>query len=326
MPCRTTRRRRKGGFTSVAAQLTLEPESRAAGIARRWVRQELTDRSRPELLDSAILGVSELVTNAVLHVRGRIFVRIVDADSKLRIEVYDDSPRPPEGYRSMLTSRPTNPATIGRGLQIVDSISLSWGVAYEDAGKCVWFQPMPETGPMRTGNGPVMPEARGTQSDQQTHGDHVGVDLIDVPVLLLVHYRTRFRDLRREMTLIALDAMESSNVAGQLTAAALALEVYRDTGTMAGKQVEEAIEAGLDRVRLHYETPRAAVPGIVALQRLLREADEFCRSRQLLTLASGPQERALQDWYLGEFVAQAGGAAPTPWPGEFIVTDPEPLP
>ncbi len=309
----------------MTAQLTLQPESRAAGIARRWVRQELTDRSRTELLDSAVLGVSELVTNAVLHVRGEIFVRIVDADSKLRIEVYDDSPRPPDGHPPMLTTRPSNPATIGRGLQIVDSISLSWGVAYEDAGKCVWFQPMPEHLPTRTGAGPLIPEAREAQAAPPLQNDQVSIDLIDVPVHLLVHYRTRFRDLRREMTLIALDAYEPSTVAGRLTAAAVELEVYRNTGTVAGKQVEEAINAGLDRITLHYDMPREAIPGIAGFIRLLREADEFCRSRQLLTLASGPQERALQDWYLGEFVAQAAGAAPTPWPGEFIVTDPEPL-
>ncbi|MEP6665504.1 MAG: ATP-binding protein [Nocardioidaceae bacterium] len=309
----------------MTVQLTLQPESRSAGIARRWVRQELTDLSRTELLDSAVLGVSELVTNAVLHVRGRIFVRIVDVEGKLRIEVYDDSPRPPDGHPPMLTSRPTNPSTIGRGLQIVDSISLSWGVAYEDAGKCVWFQPMPENVPSRRGSGPLIPEAREADTTQRTSVDEVPIDLIDVPVQLLIHYRTRFRDLRREMTLIALDTGESSTVAGRLTVTALKLEPYRNVGTVAGKQVDEAVEAGLDRVELHYDLPVAALPGIRELQRLLHEADDFCRSRLLLTLASGPQETALRDWFLGELVAQARGVAPTPWPGEFVVTDPEPM-
>jgi anti-sigma regulatory factor (Ser/Thr protein kinase) len=148
----------------LATQLTLQPESTAAGIARRWVTNQLTELSRPDLLESAILGVSELVTNALLHVRGTIHVRIVEDDSRLRIEVHDDSTRAPEGRSTLVMSTSSNPSTIGRGLQIVDSISLSWGVAYATAGKCVWFQPMPEGAE----SGPAAPEVAGSETAEQT--------------------------------------------------------------------------------------------------------------------------------------------------------------
>ena len=76
---------------------------------------------------------------------------------------------------------------------------------------------------------------------------------------------------------------------------------------------------------LQYDLPLSAIPGILELKDLVHEADEFCRAEALLTVASGPQESAFRDWYLGELVAQAQGAAPTPWPGEFVVTDPTPM-
>lgn len=307
-------------------QLTLQPESSAARIARRWIRDELSERERPDLMESAVLGVSELVTNALLHVRSPISIRIVEVGHRLRIEVYDDSPRAPEGRPTIVVDTSASPATIGRGLQIVDSISLSWGVAYEDHGKCVWFQPMPE-GTHPSGQDPdegqPLPEKPAPAAGMET----ISVTLVDVPIKLLEHYRVRFRDLRRELTLIALQTDDHGHgqaaVGGRLNDVALRLETFGPIGSDAEKIVEEALGAGRDRIDLPYDLPLAAVPGIVELQELIHEADAFCRSEALLTLAAGPQETALRDWYLGELVAQAGGAAPTPWPGEFVVTDPE---
>ena len=44
--------------------------------ARRWVIESIQDIGRPELVDTAELGVSELVTNAVLHATDPISVRV----------------------------------------------------------------------------------------------------------------------------------------------------------------------------------------------------------------------------------------------------------
>ena len=311
----------------MSAQLTLQPQSQAAGIARRWVREELTERARDDLLDSALLGVSELVTNALLHVRSKISVRIVDADPRLRIEVYDDSERPPEGHPPSLVEQ-ASPPTIGRGLQIVDAISLSWGVAYEDTGKCVWFQPMPE-GADSSDHTVDMPTAPETRRDGVADLETVSVDLVDLPVELVLHYRVRFADLRRELTLIALqagaDAEDPRRVGSRLNDLALRLETFGPIGDAARKLVDEAHLAGQDRVDVHYDLPIAALPGIEELRDLLLEADEFCRSEALLTLAAGPQETAMRAWYIDELLGQARGAEATPWPGAFTVTDPDPL-
>ena len=311
----------------MTAQLTLQPQSSAAGIARRWVREMLTERSRDDLMDAAVLGVSELVTNALLHVRSVINVRIVDAGARLRIEVYDDSTRRPESNASFVDEE-TSPPTIGRGLRIVDAISLSWGVAYEKAGKCVWFQPKPD-GEVGTGQAVDDPAQRATAASADSGPESVGVDLVDLPVDVLLHYRVRFGDLRRELTLIALQAGQHADdprrVGGRLNDLALRLESFGPIGDPARKLVAEAHRAGRDRVTVHYDIPVAALPGIEELRSLLLEADAFCRSEALLTLAAGPQEAALRAWYLGELLDQAKGADPTPWQGAFTVTDPDPL-
>ncbi len=304
----------------VTTQVTLQPESSAAGAARRWVKRELTRRSRFELLDSAVLGVSELVTNALLHVRGLINVRIVDSEDHLVIEVHDSSTSLANDQLASTVTPAHHPSTVGRGLQIVDSISSSWGVDYEDAGKCVWFAPSP--GVPAGGRQGLALRERPPRHDHRASPDTVKVELIDLPLHLLLHYRIRFRDLRRELTLIALDAEERSSVAGRLTAVARKLESFSQVGTEAEQDIALALDDGLDRMTARYELPLGAVRGIIELRDLLTEADAYCRQRRMLTLASGPQENALRSWYLGELIAQAEGAAPTPWPGSFVVTDP----
>jgi hypothetical protein len=53
------------------------------------------------------------------------------------------------------------------------------------------------------------------------------------------------------------------------------------------------------------------------IERLLDEADAFCREGTLLTLAASDDVVAFRRWYLGELTRQVGGAAPQPWPGDL---------
>lgn len=306
----------------MAAELTLEPVPSAARVARHWVRRELVERAHPELTDSAVLGVSELVTNAVLHVRSTIVVRLVDDDDRVRVEVYDDSPRSPEGQQMLIEDDLQSPSTIGRGLQIVDSISHSWGVSYEHVGKCIWFLPAPDDGGAPSGSGSWHWDKEPVDEPMLT-GVVATTHLRDVPVRLFLGYRERFFDLKREMTLIALGG-RGNTIAHRLVALSRVMELFQPSQDAALRRVEEAGEAGLDRIDLTIEVPIDLVPQILEFRQLLIKANDFCRDEQLLTLAAGPQEQALRAWYLGELAAQASGEAPVPWPGQFVMTDPSP--
>lgn len=77
----------------------------------------------------------------------------------------------------------------------------------------------------------------------------------------------------------------------------------------------EALERGEDTIDLLYTVPAEVGPAAQQFNRLLDEADEYCRAGDLLTLATPPDAAAFRRWFLDQFVAQAAGAPPTPWPG-----------
>ncbi|MFJ2113358.1 MULTISPECIES: ATP-binding protein [unclassified Streptomyces] len=111
------------------------------GLARLELRKTLALWGMSALEDSALLILSELVTNAARHARvsqGReIETRYVrhhdDCRPGLRIEVHDASATPPQ----QRTQEPD--ATDGRGLVIVDALADAWGVSERNGpGKLVW--------------------------------------------------------------------------------------------------------------------------------------------------------------------------------------------
>jgi len=288
------------------------------------VERELETRQRTDLADAAILGVSELVTNAVLHVRSSIVVRLVDVDTRIRIEVYDHAPRPTDGQPAVHPLGSNDDSTIGRGLQIVDSISHAWGVSYEHLGKCVWFNPAPDASAELYGalGAPTVQTLDGFGGRQGLDGSDVTVTLIDMPVRLVSHYRTKFFDLRRELALVALGSDRTDTVAHRITHLAEQMETLRAEQGLWTTQIERAFRAGLDRATIVFEVPRYMLTEIQEFQRLLDDADEFARDAQLLALAAGRQERELRAWYLGEIIAQLQGSSPIPWSGGFEIDDP----
>jgi len=322
-PIRTVPALRREGAI-VPSELTLEPVASAPQTARHWVERELESRRRTDLADAAILGVSELVTNAVLHVRSSIVVRLVDVDTRIRIEVYDHAPRPTEGQPVVHPLGTDNDSTIGRGLQIVDSISHAWGVSYEHLGKCVWFNPASDSpvDPYGAMTAPSATSTDGIGGGQELDGSDVTVSLIDMPVRLVAYYRTRFFDLRRELALIALGSDQTASVAHRLTQLAERMETLRAEQGLWTAQIERAHRAGLDRATIVFEVPRYMLSEIQEFRRLLDDADEFARDAHLLTLEAGAQERELRAWYLGEITAQLQGNSPIPWTGTFEVDDP----
>jgi anti-sigma regulatory factor (Ser/Thr protein kinase) len=101
--------------------------------ARRFAIDALSG-APSSTLDAVELMVSELATNCIRHERTSFHITILGSAREIRIEVTDSG----TGTPTMRSPGPDEPS--GRGLQIVDMLSASWGVEPESpAGKTVWF-------------------------------------------------------------------------------------------------------------------------------------------------------------------------------------------
>jgi len=77
--------------------------------------------------------------------------------------------------------------------------------------------------------------------------------------------------------------------------------------------IQQALDRGDAEVDIRYDVPEGIADGVQQLGVLFDEADAFCRSGDLLTLATLPESLAFRRWYLDEFVRQAAGQPPRPW-------------
>jgi anti-sigma regulatory factor (Ser/Thr protein kinase) len=101
------------------------------GTARRHLQRWLRERGCTSA-DDAMLVLSELVTNALVHARAGCTIKMHHADDLLRLDVRDPSPAPP----TIRSVRPDNLG--GRGLRLVAAIAQAWGWEPTDSGKRVW--------------------------------------------------------------------------------------------------------------------------------------------------------------------------------------------
>ena len=108
----------------------------AARRARRWMSG--LDLPLPDdQIHDLVLLTNELVTNSVVHARGRgqISVRVeVQADT-VRVQVSDPGEGP--GGPRVRNARPLD--TSGRGLSVVGEVASRWGWQTEDLTN-VWFE------------------------------------------------------------------------------------------------------------------------------------------------------------------------------------------
>jgi two-component sensor histidine kinase len=89
------------------------------------------------MADTAGLVLSELVTNAILHARTPLVVRVRRQAGGLRLEVIDSSSAEPRRRHH------SKAATTGRGLDVVEALSQSWGTEPRGEGKLVWAEIAP---------------------------------------------------------------------------------------------------------------------------------------------------------------------------------------
>jgi anti-anti-sigma regulatory factor/anti-sigma regulatory factor (Ser/Thr protein kinase) len=119
-------------------ELRLAPTRTAAAVARAHVRELLNywQLALPDttVVERAVLLANELVTNAVVHARTELRLRVELRGNWLHIAVRDDNPR-----LLRLVSFLDPEAESGRGLWLIEQLARAWGVQPQaDGGKVVW--------------------------------------------------------------------------------------------------------------------------------------------------------------------------------------------
>jgi anti-sigma regulatory factor (Ser/Thr protein kinase) len=289
--------------------LSLGPGPRGVQDARRWVMATCHDIGRDDLVECAQLGTSELVTNALLHGAPPLTVRVRGTREHPRVEVRDGSPDLPH--------MPTTDArdddlllTFGRGLSIIARCSTAWGVEVEDGGKIVWFNPASHSSDEMV-EGVVTGLVTGP-ADVPPSPDEMRIDILGVPLRTFVEFQHHYRELRREVRLLALAheaeyplASDLSNLFGSLER-----DLREGIGT---EQIERAQQSGGETTDLQVAMPRQTAATIGRFIELLDLADAFCREERLLSLARTPEQQRFQGWFLNEFVRQEKGKPPLAW-------------
>jgi len=116
----------------VAVRLPAAPDSISS--ARQVVRGTLADWDLEHLVDAAQLLTSEVTTNAVLHARTDFELRVELRDDVVRFTVCDRS------GRAVARRHYGIEAGTGRGLGLVETMSVAWGTTDVDGwAKGVWF-------------------------------------------------------------------------------------------------------------------------------------------------------------------------------------------
>lgn len=126
----------------VSIEVDLPRDPTASSRARRLLGELSAGRLKANELDRSKLLVSELVTNAVVHGRGKITLRIDVNEDRLRAEVIDEG----SGFERVVRDN-TLDHLGGWGLTLVEAESSRWGV--HEGTTHVWFeieQPGPRIG------------------------------------------------------------------------------------------------------------------------------------------------------------------------------------
>jgi anti-sigma regulatory factor (Ser/Thr protein kinase) len=306
--------------------LVLPASPPSVKLARSWVSRVLAEIGRTDLVESAALGVSELVTNALLHSRPPLSVRIRGTVDHPRIEVVDSSPVPPQ--RTGMSPDPEdvddfNVTTFGRGLDLVAMMSARWGsdLAHDGSSKSVWFEPQGE-GAEGDRPGEIFdfdPDHGLEDSDEPFEEPQLLVRLLCLPPALFSQLRTFYYETRRELRLLSLTSPDGYPLAHAITAAFT--QADRERRVAVGvSTLDQAIADGLRTVDLDYLVSPTAPTTMARLRDLHLEVYRAFADEHLLALRPPDLIVDLQNWYFTEFERQGRGDAPLPWDGPTSIT------
>jgi anti-sigma regulatory factor (Ser/Thr protein kinase) len=113
-----------------------EPERVA--VARQQLKELLHDWPSEDQVDSAVLLLSEMLTNVLVHTDADALllaeVRGEQGTRRMHVKVTDTSDALPH------VRRPGELASSGRGLVLIELLADTWGVDPQGEGKSIWFE------------------------------------------------------------------------------------------------------------------------------------------------------------------------------------------
>ncbi len=124
---------------ALVGDVVVDADPRAASAARRFLRSQLASWSvDDDVTDTAVLLLSELVTNAIIHTDAAAEVRVVLDEGELTVTVRDQG-RPGDDAAAEPDEDDDPLRVHGRGLQLVDALAERWGSERDAVGTTVWF-------------------------------------------------------------------------------------------------------------------------------------------------------------------------------------------
>ncbi len=120
------------GATTLSARATFPATLTSSGGARTFITDICREWELDDMVPSAVLVVTELVENAVMHGHGQCTVVLECTDEVLTIAVTDGGGEMPR------VLHPASDQRGGRGLLLVDAIAQNWGYQPTATGKRVW--------------------------------------------------------------------------------------------------------------------------------------------------------------------------------------------
>ena len=300
--------------------LVLPASPPSVRLARSWVSKVLEEIGREDLVDAAKLGVSELVTNALIHSQPPLSVRVRGTVNHPRIEVVDSSPVPPQ--RASVAPEiedvdDVNVTTFGRGLDLVAMMSRRWGsdLAHDGRSKSVWFEPSGQAHYESHLEGEIFDlESQHSDSPELSEGPRMPLRLLGVPANLFGEMRRYHFEVRRELRLLAMTAPEDYPLAIEITA--IFAQADRERRGSAGvARLDQAIADGIESVDLEYRVPITTPATMARIRDLLAEVYRALSREHLLALRPPDVVVDLETWYFTEFERQGRGEDPRRWDG-----------
>lgn len=286
----------RGTTTRDAVCLDLVPLPRAAADARRALRDLLHGTAFEERCEDAALALSEVVTNAVLHGREPLSLRLHLAGDVLRAEVRDGSPLSPSF--SML-----DPAAVtGRGLLLVATVSDRWGVEPVEDGKAVWFEMDLDSldGPLDVDD---LLASWGEDVDDPGQ-EVVKVVITELDVPLTARSEAHVEALLRELAIVSTSdecAPELKLVAERVLTAAAAVEALR---AEVKQQLSRAVLEDVGQIDVVLRVTRIDADTVRAFLRAVDDADRLSRRGELLTQPAPKELSEARERYLQRVVNQ----------------------